>query len=322
LTRNPSSPTIVSIAKNLERAAHVNESRLERKGKAMSSFADNPEEALTGEIKRFAVKELAKGNKKVHAVLNADDPLVGFADAADPLFSEFKGIIGDFHLTPMEILEHAFPEHAGSWNGASVISWVLPMSQASRESNRGEARYPSRLWSLTKAFTEEVNQLLMDHVVSFLKERGIRAVAPAKSPLFELLLDERIGFCANWSEKHVAYVAGLGTFGLSGALVTEKGVAVRLGSVVTDLKLKPTPRSYHSFKDHCLFYDSGECGECMERCPVGAISQEGQDKEVCLSHCAEVMSLKEYEDIDRPGCGKCQTAVPCESGQASSDTAK
>ena len=36
---------------------------------------------------------------------------------------------------------------------------------------------------------------------------------------------------STWSERHVAYVSGLGTFGLSGGLITAKGQAVRLGSV-------------------------------------------------------------------------------------------
>ena len=34
-----------------------------------------------------------------------DEPLVGFADGDDPLFSEYKRIIGDFHVTPREALE-------------------------------------------------------------------------------------------------------------------------------------------------------------------------------------------------------------------------
>ena len=34
-----------------------------------------------------------------------DEPLVGFANGDDPLFTEYKKIIGDFHVTPREALE-------------------------------------------------------------------------------------------------------------------------------------------------------------------------------------------------------------------------
>ena len=34
-----------------------------------------------------------------------DEPLVGFADGDDPLFREYKTIIGNFHITPREALD-------------------------------------------------------------------------------------------------------------------------------------------------------------------------------------------------------------------------
>jgi hypothetical protein len=49
---------------------------------------------------------------------------------------------------------------------------------------------------------------------------------------------------SNWSERHSAYIAGLGTFCLSYSLISEKGCAGRYGTVVTDLDLEPSP-------DHC-----------------------------------------------------------------------
>jgi hypothetical protein len=34
-----------------------------------------------------------------------EEPIVAFADGNDPIFQDFKNIIGEFHLTPREILE-------------------------------------------------------------------------------------------------------------------------------------------------------------------------------------------------------------------------
>ena len=36
-----------------------------------------------------------------------DAPLVGIADGYDPLFEQYKQIIGSFHLTPYEIIQAA-----------------------------------------------------------------------------------------------------------------------------------------------------------------------------------------------------------------------
>lgn len=44
----------------------------------------------------------------------------------DPLFGEYKKIIGGHHLTPKEAFELAFEE--GSYNGGTVISIVMPIN--------------------------------------------------------------------------------------------------------------------------------------------------------------------------------------------------
>ena len=49
-----------------------------------------------------------------------------------------------------------------------------------------------------------------------------------------------------WSQKHVAYMAGLGKFGLHHMIITEKGCCGRLGSIVTNAKIsrpKEAPRN-------------------------------------------------------------------------------
>ncbi len=280
----------------------------------MPSLLENPEKTITILIQNFVTKSSKNRASKLDGAPFFEAPLVGFADAGDQLFTEFKNIIGDFHLTPMEILTQSFPEHQGSWDGASVISWVLPISKHVRESNRRETRYPSKHWAHTRTYGEDINDQLHDYIASLFKEQGLLAIAPMLSSLFEVLQPEKVGLTSNWSQKHAAYVAGLGTFGLSRNLISKRGAAIRCGSVVTNLKLRPSPRSYENFQEYCLFYTAQKCGKCIERCPSGAITEKGQDKERCLIRCGEIMQKSDAYDAAMPGCGLCQTAVPCEAG--------
>lgn len=119
-------------------------------------------------------------------------------------------------------------------------------------------------------------------------------------------------YASNWSERHVAYVCGLGTFGLSKGLITERGMAGRFGSIVTDAELAPTPRKYSDPFEYCT-----KCGACQFRCPAKAIDKSrgpalAKDQKLCD---AWVTSTKRpphgpHERV-RFGCGKCQVRVPC-----------
>lgn len=110
----------------------------------------NPEESIKEEIEQFVA--VSPGNKKPLPEEGPyfEKPLVGFASACDPLFEAYKEIIGDFHLTPIEILSKLFPEHSSSWDKASVISWILPISSSTRQSNRKQTRGPSPAWEQTR----------------------------------------------------------------------------------------------------------------------------------------------------------------------------
>jgi epoxyqueuosine reductase QueG len=52
------------------------------------------------------------------------------------------------------------------------------------------------------------------------------------------------------------------------------------------------------------------CGVCAQNCPAQAISlQSGKDHVLCRRFLDKVTE----ENLSYHGCGKCQTAVPCES---------
>lgn len=245
-----------------------------------------------------------------------EEPLVGFARGDDQLFQDYMTYVGEFHWTPREIFQKTFPDWQGEAGDLTVISWILPQTDKTKADNRKETAYPSERWARARIFGEEVNVKLRHHLVAALKETGIKAIAPMVSPFWEAKTSERFGFASTWSERHVAYASGLGTFGLCDGLITPKGKAMRCGSVVADISIPATPRPYKNHQEYCLFFSQGICGKCIKRCPAGAISEKGHDKVKCRSYLHPVTEdyvKKNYEFLGY-GCGLCQTGVPCESG--------
>lgn len=250
------------------------------------------------------------GNEKAFA-----SPLVGFSRGDDPLWEDFKEHVGAFHLTPGEIFALAFGEAAVRPAELSVISWILPQTAATKAENSRERTYPSERWARGRVFGEIVNDKLRRHMVSELAERGVRAVAPLLTPQFSWRISPSYDFASTWSERHAAFAAGLGTFGLCDGLITPAGKAMRTGSVVARIALPPTERPYRDHRAYCLFFTEGTCGKCIPRCPVGAISPAGKDKRKCAAHLhgAALEHVKSHYGFEGYACGLCQTGVPCES---------
>jgi len=242
-------------------------------------------------------------------------PLLGYSRGDDPLYEAYKTHVGPFHWTPAEIFERTFRDGKAKPEDLTVIAWILPQTALTKEDNRRERFYPSERWARARIFGEEVNVKLRKHLVAVLGERGVRAVAPALSPDWERKTSDRYVFASTWSERHAAYASGLGTFGLCDGLITPVGKAVRVGSVVAQIRLPLTKRVYKDHHGYCLFYTQGTCGKCIPRCPVGAISEQGHDKKKCRAHIRPVTEeyVKARFGFEGYGCGLCQTAVPCES---------
>jgi epoxyqueuosine reductase len=249
-----------------------------------------------------------------------DAPLFGVADGDDPLFTEYKTIIGSYHLTAREVMEYALTEAPDTLHQATeslrVFTWVLPISEPTRRSNRRQDAAPSERWAHTRHFGEKFNDSVRAFAVQWLRSAGYLALAPMTSPLFKTLMSGvDHAPSSTWSERHALYAAGQGTFSLNDGLITPRGIAHRCGAVVTNLPLAITPRLYETHTHNCLYLQEGRCGRCIKRCPVGAITVEGHDKLKCAEYVYG--TLKPYFDtyhVSATGCGLCQTGVPCEAG--------
>jgi epoxyqueuosine reductase len=277
--------------------------------------SDNPAKWITNVIVQFtgtAENTLKNaGNEPAW-----EKPLVGFARGDDPLWEELQRSIGDFYLTPMGLFAEAFPSTEVRPEELSIVAWILPQTEQTKSDHRKEKSFPSERWSRSRKYGEEFNVKLRAHLVETLKNTGYEAVAPQFSPLWKMAQSEKYGLSSAWSERHAAYVAGLGTFGLCDGLITPLGKAMRCGSVIVRLAVPPTPRPYADPHAYCLFYSKGICGKCADRCPAGAISKEGgHDKKKCQEYLDTKTPeyIKEHFGLDIYGCGLCQVAVPCES---------
>jgi epoxyqueuosine reductase len=244
-----------------------------------------------------------------------DSPLVGYARGDDPIFEQYKENVAPFHMTPLEIFSKVFNDSIVKAEKLTVISWILPVTNKTKSENSKENFYPSESWARTRIFGEEFNVKVHKYLVEVLTSKGYRAVAPGLTSSFSIKPSPKYGLASTWSERHMAYAAGLGTFGLCDGLITPVGKAMRAGSVVAEIQMEPTPRPYTDHHEYCLFFTRHICGKCIPKCPVGAITKNGKDKTICNKHLFPVTSdyvISNY-GFKGYGCGHCQTGVPCES---------
>lgn len=245
-----------------------------------------------------------------------DAPLVGFSSGADELYTFYRHHIGDFYLTPLDFFHYHFPGIPASDEKLMIISWVIPSTSRTREEQAAQQKYPSERWARTRAQGEDFNISLRRHVVEELIKVGISALAPLLSPAWSRSDEGDYAPCSNWSERHAAYAAGLGTFGLCDGLITPVGKAVRVGSVIAGMDVPSSKRPYTHHQAYCLHFTDKGCRACIDRCPINAISEKGHDKKRCMQYTEHTMNryIKEQYGLDTYACGLCQAGVPCTSG--------
>jgi epoxyqueuosine reductase QueG len=226
-----------------------------------------------------------------------DRPIVGIADADDPLFAELKkpGIVGPIHRSPAEWLAGA----------KSVISYFLPYTRAIEKSYRIKSAMPSLEWVSARRNGEVFNNTLRRALIRFLEKHGGRGIAPSIERHYKAT-----DMLPMWSERHAAFIAGVGSFGIHGALITAQGCAGRIGSVITDIALAPTQRAYTEIYEYCPYPAEGKCGACIPRCPVDAISVDARDNARCLVHGRDTVGAY-FQDWGYHSCGHCLTHLPC-----------
>lgn len=280
----------------------------------LSPTAEDPE-ALKVLTNNFFANNFARnnyyGDKRDGTALNKDKdqkyvgmrffmpPLISIGSAAEG-FRKLKeqGVVGPHHLMPEDWLPGA----------KSVISLFLPFTERVIESNTKDPSEPSMEWLFTRVDGQQhllaMGVLVRDALIG----EGYKAVVPYTDDKYIM----RVGlhethlpippYSSNWSERHVGFLTGLGTFGRSTNFISKRGACGRLISIVTDWEAAPDEKDYGGIYDYCA-----ECGACYRACPAGALSEKGKDIEKCTAHLGVVG--KKF--APRYGCGKCQSGLPC-----------
>jgi epoxyqueuosine reductase QueG len=232
-------------------------------------------------------------------------PLVGFADAKDPGFDALKTLVDAGHELPRDVLPEA----------TIVIACFVPLTERIVRGNTHPG-LASPEWA--EAY-EETNALLTQlnaYLISLLESEGYQAGVSKEAAVFD-----REAILSRWSQRHIARLAGLGTFGLNNMLITQAGCCGRLTTVVTNLDVIPDDPVTG---EYCLFKRDGSCGACARRCPTGALSAKGFDRRTCYDRCLENAAVhhqygssyasrvgEETADSGSEVCGKCLAGLPC-----------
>jgi epoxyqueuosine reductase len=264
--------------------------------KAACHFVQNSKDNYISE--QIAISENVVGMKIF------ESPIFAFGAADDEYFKLLKdpSVVGKHFLIPQEWLVQS----------KTVISFFLPFSETVKKGNRRDMLWPSEEWLHGRIEGQALLNKLCIHLKSELTNAGYDSVVPSlderfysKSGFNKDSANPEVVFTSNWSERHVAFVCGLGTFGLSKGLITKRGMAGRFGSILTELYLSPDKREYENIYEYCSM-----CGVCAKNCPVSAISMEnGKNHSICSKFCDK--TAQKFKP--RYGCGKCQIGVPCES---------
>jgi epoxyqueuosine reductase QueG len=219
------------------------------------------------------------------------EPLIAYADADDIMFSKLKEAVSETHLLPHDLLDDA----------ETVVAYFLPFEEYIPNSNI-ENRHSSKEWATAYIETNKIIAEINKHLKEKLQESGYSLEVVPATHNFDT---EKL--MSDWSHRHVAYIAGLGKFGLNNMLITEKGCCGRIGTVVTNIKIQPTTRQD---KENCLYKHNGSCKKCVDRCVNNALKLDEFNRHLCYEMC--LTNGETYKDMGLADvCGKCLVKLPC-----------
>ena len=244
------------------------------------------------ELAEFIITTIKREVGEADVTIGYREPLIGFAAADDPRFADLRRLAEPTHMMPQDLLPGA----------RVVVSFFLPFDLRVVEANAQHREEVAQEWAVAYVETNALIESITAHLIELLAERGVHAAAEPPTDNFD-----PVTLSSRWSHKSVAVIAGLGSFGLHHMVITDSGCAGRFGSLVIDADLPITPAKP---KERCLYFHDGSCLECVSRCPVGALDENGDiDKQRCWARCLEVAG--EYEHLGRAEvCGKCAIG-PC-----------
>lgn len=218
-------------------------------------------------------------------------PIVGYVGAHDPRMGALRDIASKSHLLPADVLP----------NAKSVICFFIPFAEEIGKSNIG-GELASKEWAVSYIRTNALIAKIGDEIESVLNGAGYSV---GKIPATHNFDGKTL--VSNWSHRHLAYLSGIGSFGVNNMLITDRGCCGRLGSVVTDYPFTVTVTEN---KERCLNKINGYCGLCRRRCVGNAYTDNGFNRFNCYDMCLK--NAEHHKGIGLADvCGKCVVGLPC-----------
>lgn len=245
-------------------------------------------------------------------------PIVGFAAGDDEYFRFYKKDIGSFYWLPSEAFQLKYKDKNVKDKDLTVISFGFSQTEETKKAQMKAKEIPSLRWLASRGEWELFIYDLCEKIINKFEKEGIRAVAIDLLPEWSRMTSTKHGIASKWSHRHTAFVAGLGTFGLSDGLITKQGKAMRFCTIIIEKNLIPDQRPYKKHNEWCTFYADGTCGACMVRCPIQAITKDGHDKDACSEYLQLLKNEKGPDLVTKSdyisSCGLCQSKIPCQDG--------
>jgi epoxyqueuosine reductase QueG len=231
-----------------------------------------------------------------------DAPIYGFAAADDPIFDTFLDpkVIGESFLAPKKWMPEA----------KTVAVFYFSFSEEIRTRHRASTELMDEAWVSGYGEHAKVVVPFAQAMPAALEKAGVKVFNPTwdtKHPSESIPWDnggeEDLHWSVAWSTRHVAFAAGLGTFGVHRHIITEKGCCGAMVTLLLDCAMEPKKRTYTDPYEYCT-----HCGACTRRCPVNAITLEHKrNLKKCSEHTGEL-----FREFKKGNCGKCMVGIPCE----------
>jgi epoxyqueuosine reductase len=151
-----------------------------------------------------------------------DDPLIGVAAGDDPIYETFKEVVGPEHFTPFELWRECFgSEKPLTPQDLRVVSIVFPYTRPVREAGAQTVNKPAKIYMLARNHADDLARQVLREAKDWLQNRGYAVVVPMLCPAYHMVARENPPrLYSNWSERHSAFAAGLGSFSLHEAFIT------------------------------------------------------------------------------------------------------
>ena len=242
------------------------------------------------EVIKYVISEFEKINQLTNYW---KEPIIEIISVKNPELNVLKKIISNDHLLPYDILPEA----------RSIISFFIPFQDIIVNSNIGGIM-ASKEWSIAYIKTNELIKIINDKIEELMKQNGYKT---GKIPATHNFDKNKL--ISNWSHRHIAYIAGIGTFGINNMLITMNGCCGRFGSIIISYEFKEY-KEIKNVKEKCLNKINGTCGICQKKCVLNAYQNNNFNRHICYEQCLKNDEYHKAEGFSQV-CGKCLVGLPC-----------